>query len=222
VTHELTEHFGAWKSPSPFERPVGIYKLSASDHKTFATPDKANAILLVGSNLKLRDDDPAYPALKVGDEILGGGILNSRLATRIRQKDGLSYGVGSQLNADSLDPVGSFSVYAISAPQNTARVESDAKEEIARVLADGFTPSEISAAKSGILSARTVNRSSDAALARDLAEHLYLNRDFSWDADFEKGIDAATPAAIHKAMQHFIAPDQFVTIKAGDFNKSAN
>jgi zinc protease len=222
VTRELAEHFGAWKSPSPFERPVGIFKMTASDYKTFATPDKANAIFLVGSNLKLRDDDPAYPALKVGDEILGGGILNSRLATRIRQKDGLSYGVGSQLSADSLDPVGSFSIYAISAPQNTAKVESDAKEEIAKVLADGFTPSEISAAKSGILSARTVNRSSDAALARDLAEHLYLNRDFSWDADFEKGIDAATPEAIHKAMQHFIAPDQFVTIKAGDFTKSAN
>jgi zinc protease len=222
VTHELTEHFGDWKSPSPFARPVGVFKLSASDHKTFETPDKANAIFLVGSNLKLRDDDPAYPALKVGDEILGGGILNSRLATRIRQKDGLSYGVGSQVNADSLDPVGSFSIYAISAPQNTAKVESDAKEEIAKVLADGFTPSEISAAKSGILSERTVNRSSDAALARDLAEHLYLNRDFIWDADFEKGIDAATPDAVHKAMQHFIAPDQFVTIKAGDFGKSAN
>jgi zinc protease len=101
-------------------------------------------------------------------------------------------------------------------------VESDAKEELAKVLADGFTPSEVSAAKSGILSARTVNRSSDAALAKDLAEHLYLNRDFTWDADFEKGIDAATPDAIHKAMQHFIAPEQFVTVKAGDFSKSAN
>jgi zinc protease len=222
VTQELTNLFGTWRSPSPFERPVGIFKLTSSDYKTFATPDKANAIFLVGSNLKLRDDDPAYPALKVGDEILGGGLLNSRLATRIRQKDGLSYGVGSQLNADSLDPVGSFSIFAISAPQNTTRVESDAKEEIAKVLADGFTPSEITAAKSGILSARTVNRSSDAALARDLAEHLYLNRDFTWDADFEKGIDAATPDAVHRAMQHFIAPDHFVTIKAGDFSKPGN
>jgi zinc protease len=222
VTRELTDLLGAWSSPSPFTRPVGIFKATASDNKTFATPDKANAIFLVGSNLKLRDDDPAYPALKVGDEILGGGLLNSRLATRIRQQDGLSYGVGSQLNADSLDPVGSFSIYAISAPQNTAKVESDAKEELAKVLADGFTPSEVSAAKSGILSARTVNRSSDAALAKDLAEHLYLNRNFIWDADFEKGIDAATPEAIHKAMQHFIAPDQFVTVKAGDFSKPAN
>jgi zinc protease len=222
VTKQLTDLFGSWKSPSPYERPVGIYKSTSSDSEVFATPDKANAVFLVGSVLKLRDDDPDYPALKVGNEILGGGMLNSRLATRIRQKEGLSYGVGSQLNADSQDPIASFSIFAISAPQNTAKVESDTKEEIAKGLADGFTPAEITAAKSGILQSITVARSSDAALARDLAEHLYVGRDFTWDAKFEKDIDSATPDAIHTAMQRFIVPSQFVTVKAGDFAKSGN
>jgi zinc protease len=222
VTKLLTESLGSWKSPSPYERPVGLYKLTSSESKIFATPDKANSVFLVGSVLKLRDDDPEYPALKVGNEILGGGMLNSRLATRIRQKDGLSYGVGSQLSADSQDPIGSFSIFAISAPQNTAKVESDTKEEIAKGLAEGFTPAEITAAKSGILQSMTVARSSDAALARDLAEHLYLGRDFTWDAKFEKDLSAATPEVIQKAMQRFIVPSQFVTVKAGDFAKAGS
>jgi len=55
-------------------------------------------------------------------------------------------------------------------------------------------------------------------MARALAEHLYLNRDFAWDANFEKAIESATPDEIHKAMQHYIAPDRFVTAKAGDFH----
>ena len=59
-------------------------------------------------NLNVRDDDPDYPALVLGNYMLGGGFLNSRLATRIRQKDGLSYGVGSQLQASSLDKSGRF------------------------------------------------------------------------------------------------------------------
>ena len=222
VTKQLSESLGSWNSPSPYERPVGIYKLTSGGSNVFATPDKANAVFLVGSLLKLRDDDPEYPALKVGNEILGGGMLNSRLATRIRQKDGLSYGVGSQLNADSQDPIASFSIFAISAPQNTAKVESDAKEEIAKGLAEGFTAAEITAAKSGILQSMTVARSSDAALARDLADHLYLGRDFTWDAKFETDLSAATPEGIHKAMQHFIVPSQFVTMKAGDFAKAGN
>jgi hypothetical protein len=51
---------------------------------------------------------------------------------------------------------------------------------------------------------------------------LYLGRDFTWDAKFEKDLNAATPDAIHKAMQHFIVPSQFVTVKAGDFAKSGS
>jgi zinc protease len=217
VTAQLTEQLGGWKSPSRYERPVAIYKPTAGDSKTFATPDKASAVYSAASLLHIRDDDAQYPALRVGNEILGGGGLNSRLATRIRQKDGLSYGVGSQLHADALDPVGSFSIFAISAPQNAAKVESDAQEEIAKAIADGFTAEEITTAKSGILSAMTLSRSTDAALARDLAEHLYVNRDFSWDANFEQAIGSATPEAIHQALQHFIVADQFVTVKAGDF-----
>jgi zinc protease len=216
ATQVLAE-LGGWKSPSPFERAVAIFKPTSSDSKVFATPDKANAVYILAGLLKMRDDDPQYPALQVGNEILGGGILNSRLATRIRQKDGLSYGVGSQLHADALDAVGTFSIFAISAPQNTAKVETDTQEVMAKVIAEGFTAQEVTAAKSGILSAMTLNRSSDAALAGELVEHLFLNRDFTWDAGFEKAIDAATPDAIHKAMQEYVVPAHLLTVKAGDF-----
>jgi zinc protease len=217
ATKELTDLLAGWKSPSPYERAAAVYKPTVSDSKVFATPDKPNAMYLLAGLLKIRDDDPQYAPLIVGNEILGGGLLNSRLATRIRQKDGLSYGVGSQVHADALDAVGNFTIYAISAPQNTSKVESDTKEEMAKVLGSGFTAEEITAAKSGILSEMTLHRSSDAALAGELAGHLFLNRDFTWDAGFEKAIDSATPEAIHQAMQQFVVPDHFVTVKAGDF-----
>ncbi len=217
ASKQITDQFGGWKNPTPYERAVGVYKPTVSDSKVFATPDKPNAVYLLAGLLKIRDDDPQYPALEIGNEILGGGVLNSRLATRIRQKDGLSYGVGSQVHADALDPVGNFTIFAISAPQNTAKVESDTKEEVAKVLADGFTAEEVTAAKSGILSEMSLSRSNDAALAGELVGHLFLSRDFTWDAALEKAIDSATPDAIHKAMQEFVVPDHWVTVKAGDF-----
>jgi zinc protease len=71
-------------------------------------------------------------------------------------------------------------VYAISAPQNAIEVEVDVREELAKALNAGFTPSEIAAAKSGLLEARKVARSSDGQLAADLAQHLFLGRDFTW------------------------------------------
>ena len=44
----------------------------------------------------------------MGNYMLGGGFLNSRLATRIRVKEGLSYGVGSSLSLKSIEENGEF------------------------------------------------------------------------------------------------------------------
>ena len=62
------------------------------------TPDKANAVYFAGSVMPIRDDHPDYPALLIGNDIFGGGgALSSRLGDRVRQKEGLSYGVGSMM-----------------------------------------------------------------------------------------------------------------------------
>jgi zinc protease len=218
TTRLLQELFATWQSASPYQRAVGIYKATHSGSETIATPDKPNAVFISAGALNLSATDPNYPPLEVGNAILGGGFLNSRLAMRIRQQDGLSYTVVSSVKVDSQDPVGSFSVFAICAPQNIAKVEKDAREEIARALKDGFTAEEISAAKSGLLQSRVVARSSDNQLAGDLAEHLYLDRHYTWDAKFEQDIEKATPDAIQNALHRFIDPSQMITVKAGDIH----
>ena len=68
---------------------------------TIRTPDKANATYSAGLLFGMRDDDADYPALVLGNFILGGSTLSSRLGDRIRQKDGLSYGVSSGFNASA-------------------------------------------------------------------------------------------------------------------------
>ena len=218
VTQALQRNFGSWKSPGAYVRAAAVYKASVAKSETIDTPDKTNAVYYSNGTLRLRDDDPAYPALEIGNAILGGGFLNSRLATRIRQHDGVSYTVGTALSADPLDAVGSFSVYAICAPQNMGRVETDVHEELERALQAGFTAKEVANAKSGILQSRIVARSTDRALANVLASHLYLGRDFSWDAKFERSIAAATPEAIDAALRHYIDPQSLFTVKAGDFS----
>ena len=112
--------FGAWKSPARFERvKIGFQKI-APVNQTIETPDKQNAVFIAATRLHVSDKDPDYPALVMGNYMLGGGFLNSRLATRIRVKDGLSYGVGSSLSAKSNEEDGQFQAFAIAAPQNVA------------------------------------------------------------------------------------------------------
>ena len=221
ATQALQQSFASWKSASPYMRAPAVYKPSVGKSETIETPDKANAVFFSGGTLQLREDDPAYPPLQIGNAILGGGFLNSRLATRIRQHDGVSYTVGSDVQADPQDAVGSFYVYAICAPQNVSKVETDVHEEIDRALKSGFTAKEIADAKSGLLQSRIVARSTDRDLANDLANHLYLGRTFTWDEKFEKSISDATSEAIDAAMRRYVNPQDLFTVKAGDFSKPA-
>jgi zinc protease len=210
-----------WANKQPYARIPEVYKDIAPVNQSFETPDKANAFFVAGTNLNVRDDDPDYAALTLGNYMVGGGFLNSRLAVRIRQKEGLSYGVGSQLQAGSLDKSGIFVAFAIYAPQNVAKLEAAFKEEIARMLKDGFTADEVEAAKKGFLQSRQVSRAQDQELARRLTQFRYLNRTLAWDAELEKKIAALTPDEIAAAMRRHIDPSKFTIVKAGDFAKAA-
>jgi zinc protease len=219
LSQAATEIVGTWRSPEAYARIPQEYQDVAPTSMTIETPDKANAFFLAGLNLKLRDDDPRYPALVLGNYILGGGFLNSRLATRIRQKEGISYGVGSVVQANSLDSTTAFITYAIYAPENAARLEAAFREEVDRVLKDGFTDEEVKKAKEGWLQSRNVTRAQDNALAGQLSNSLFLGRTLAWDADLEHRVAELTPAQIDQAVRQYIDPSRLVVVKAGDFAK---
>ena len=219
LAQTVTAIFGDWASPQPFTRVPRELKPVAPTTISLETPDKANAFFLAGLTMPVQDADPDYPALVLGNYLLGGGFLNSRLAVRIRQKEGISYGVGSQVGAASLDRVGNFTTFAIYAPENAARLEAAFREELDRALRDGFTPEEVQAARAGWLQSQQVTRAQDASLSAQLGNGLFLDRTLAFDKAFEARIAALTPAAVHAAMQKYIDPTKLVIVKAGDFAK---
>jgi zinc protease len=217
VTHLVTERLGDWRSAQPYARVPQLYQNRPDTTIVIETPDKANAIFLAGMNLRIRDDDPDYAALVLGNYMLGGGFLNSRLAVRIRQKDGLSYGVASMVGAGTLDSSGTFMTYAIYAPQNVRRLETDFREEVARMLRDGFTAEEVQQAKAGWLQSREVTRAQDQQLASTLMGYLFYHRTLAYDADLERRVQALTPAQIDAVMRRYLDPAKFTIVEAGDF-----
>lgn len=211
--------FGDWKSSSVFARVPSEYNDVPGGKTVIKTPDKANAFFLSGMNLPVKDDDPTYPALVLGNYMLGGGFLNSRLAERIRQKEGISYGVGSGLFASSLDKAGVFEAYAIYAPENVGRLEAAYQEEVARVLKDGFTQDELDKARQGWLQQNELMRSRDAALAGTLTNDLFVGRTMAYDSTLEARVRGLTAADVNAAFRRYIDPAKFITVEAGDFDK---
>jgi zinc protease len=219
VEKAVKEAFGDWKSPAKYERIADDYKPVPSKTETINTPDKANASYVAGYGFSMRNDDPEYPAMTMGGYILGGGFLNSRLATRIRQKEGLSYTVRGSFTASPLDKDGGFNAFMIYNLENLSKLETAFKEEIDRAAKDGFTADELTAAKSGWLKSRKVNRTSDAGLAGTLSSYLFYGRDLTWDKKFEDNVQNLTLDQLNGTIKKHLDYSKMITVRAGDFEK---
>ena len=211
-----------WKSKLPYERiSRTVDKLPAPEMIKIPTPDKANAMYFAGLVMPLRDDAPEYPALIVGNDILGGSGFASRLMGRIREKEGLSYGVGSVFRATSLDQRSTFSIYAISNPENASKVVALAREEIDRFLKDGITDEELAESKRGYLQSQQASRGEDLKLAEVLANALFTGRTLKFQASIEEAVGKLTREQVQAAMQKHIDPSRLVNAVAGDLPELA-
>ncbi|MCB0687225.1 MAG: insulinase family protein [Saprospiraceae bacterium] len=211
------KNMSGWKKGLDYKRPTETVFSGKAMNEEIGTPDKANAMFLLTMEIPMRDDDPDYAALYVGNYLLGGGFLNSRLATRIRQQEGLSYGVGSFFNADGIDKEATFGGYAIYNPEVKEQLEKAFMTEIEKVRSDGFTQEELDAAKSGILQSNQVTRAQDQSLITILNNNMVYDRDMKYYADLDKKIQSLSLQEINEAFKKYIDPSKFNIVKAGDF-----
>ena len=210
--------FGGWKSPAPYVRVPTPYRPTTPVELRFETPDKANATIFGARRAQVRDLDPDYAALAVVDQMLGGSP-DSRLAMRLREKDGLSYSVGSFVQPGQIDDSGTVGMYAIFPPKELARVRDAFAQELARVLKDGFTAEEVAAAKRGLLEERRTNRAQDSVVASALVGQAFLGRTFAESARTDEAIEKVDVAAANAALRKYVVPGTIAWAFAGDFGK---
>ena len=110
-----TGFFGAWKSLSLFTCPIRT--AAEADGASESTPDKANAALFGRFPPQINDQNPDYPALIVADKILGASP-ESRIPDRVREREGLSYGIQTWVPIWSFEANTPLMLYAIYAPPN--------------------------------------------------------------------------------------------------------
>ena len=222
VQQALQSALAGWRQPAdgalPFTRiPRPLVDVAALRFVEI-TPDKANANLRGRLSLPLNDSDPEHVALTLANYIFGSGG-SSRLWTRIRETDGLSYDVRSVLSVNPQDLNSSWQLSAIFAPQNQPRVEVAVQQELARALDPGFTEAELAAAKKALLNFRRLSRAQDAVLAGQLAQDLYLGRRFQWAQQIDDALAAATLAQVNASWRKYIQPQKLVVGWGGDFKQ---
>jgi zinc protease len=220
VETKLSSILANWKSKVPYQR---VDVEPATDIKvpliSIETPDKANSVYFASQQYALRDDDPNYPALLMGNYVLGAGALSSRLGDRVRQKEGLSYRIASSLRANAIDEFAVLTITAIANPKNRDKVVKAIDEEIRKLIKEGITEKELTDSTQGFLQSLQLNRSRDAALAGLLVNNLFAGRDMEYYEKLEARIASLSVEEVNEAIEQYIAPDNLVIATAGDFSK---
>ncbi len=215
---KLNSIFSNWKSSKAYTRISSHANTDVKGERiTINTPDKKNAVYIAGVTAPVRDDDPDYEALLIGNYIMGGGPLSSRLADRVRKKEGLSYTAMSRFNADSIDERGMYMMFMISNPANTERVVETVAEEVDRMLDSGVTGEELDNAKESYLKNRRGSRANDARLAGLLLSNLETGRSLDFQQASDEKIETLSKDQVDSALKKMIDLERLLIVTAGDF-----
>jgi zinc protease len=182
----------------------------------FETPDKQNASLRMRQSLALTDRADDYPALLLANYLLGQGG-QSRLWLRIREREGLSYDVGSWIEWNPWEPGSWWQFRAIFAPDKLAAVETALREEMDRALREGFSAQEVTEGQGALLNLRRLSLAQDETLAQLLARQTWLGETMSRHAEISAALEALTPEQVSAALRRYLRPDSLVTGVGGDF-----
>jgi zinc protease len=213
------ELLGNWTNSAAFTRVPDPYQKTAAADRKIETPDKQNALYVAGMNIRMKDEDPDYAAMVIANYIFGGSGA-SRLFKRVRDKEGLSYGIGSGFNVPPKEDGATFNVYAISNPQNAPKVDASFRDELARTIRDGFTADEVAEAKKAWQEEQMVNRSDDYSLLSQLLGDERYGRTFQWQGQLEAKVAALTPDQVSAAFRKYVDPATMTFVRAGDFKRA--
>ena len=214
------ELFGSWKSPKPYAVVKKSWSKLAPVETVLEAPDKTSAYVYAVTPHSMDQQDPDYPAMVLADRIIGGDE-KSKLWVRIREKEGLSYGVNSTFRAGQQEKYGMFAAVASVKPENADKVEAAFKDEIAKVLSGGFSAEEVATAKNALMQQRQLDRSQDGTLVALFVSQAELGRTMQREIDLEKRILETSPEQLAAAFKKWIDPATIAYFKAGDFKKAA-
>lgn len=222
----LQQALGDWRAPAA--GPLAYQRIARplqplpqpAPRLQIATPDKANASFQAVLPLPLNDTHPDYAAMLLANHAFGAGSTG-RLWLRIRESEGLSYGVGSGVRWSQTDLHSRWVAGGSFAPGNLARMEAAWQQELQRSLAEGFSAAEIDEARNALLNLRRLGRAQDASLAAALQANAHLGRRFALSQQVDEQLAALRPEQVNAVWRRYIQAAGIATAWAGDFKGAA-
>lgn len=177
-------------------------------------PDKSNVDVRMGHALPIRRDHEDYPALYVGNYILGGDFA-ARLMATIRDEKGLTYHIGSGLSGITTHYAGYWQVSITLSHERLEEGISATKELIRRFIEEGATEDELDTKKTTITGSYTVGLATTRRLAQSILTNAERGFDVSYLDRFPEEIRALTLEDVNTTVQRYLDPDALHEALAG-------
>ena len=174
-------------------------------------PSKQTHLML--AELGIDRQDPDWPALSLGNQILGGGAFGTRLMSEVREKRGLTYGVYSVFSP--MQVRGPFMINL----QTRAELSEGTLKLVEDILADylksGPTQQELDDAKRELAGSFPLSNASNASIVGQLGAIGFYNLPLTWLEDFMQQSQALTVEQVKTAMNKHLAADKLVIVTVG-------
>ena len=218
----LESTFGKWNSKSKYVKAYPAVQTSTKQDKIINIADKENAAAVGIINLKMNRNHPDYPALVIANEMIGsGGFLSARIPMRLREKEGISYGAGSYLTVanDPKNENSTWGYYAFLNPTKRKQVEDAVKDEIQKVLKEGFTADELKTNIASWKTGRVTNLGSDGTLIGLSNGYLLNGTPFDDFSSLEEKVEKLEVKQVNEVVKKYFDLNKLTSIYTGTFSK---
>ncbi len=214
IDRALGAGFAGWqggKRPGPAQPATA---LAAAKTEKVAMPGKTSVSVIVGQPSTLRFSHADYPALNMATSVLGSGFFSARLLDIIRNREGLTYGIGARLSADTYAD-GSWYIQGTFAPDLLEKGAASTRRELTRFFAEGLTAEELANFKVTLTGSYKVALATTGGLATTILNSIQRGMGLEWVDEFPRRVQALTLPEVNGAIKKYLNPETMVTVLAG-------
>lgn len=175
--------------------------------------EKPSVTVVIGQATGLRYSDPDYQALRIGTAVLGSG-LTGRLMAHVRDTEGLTYGISSNLSNDTYNG-GDWRISATFAPELLQKGLESTRRELQLWYEKGISAEELEHRKSDMIGTFKVNLATTTGVANQLLITAERGYDPGFLDAFPDLINQLTTEQVNTAIKKYLDPKKMVLIEAG-------
>jgi zinc protease len=167
-----------------------------------------------GVPIRLPVSSPEAVQLEVANEIFGGETFMSRLLSNVRDREGLTYGVGSKVWGDAAVKT-AFVITGWFTPSVVSRGLASVEAQLRSYCAAGPMRDELRDAQQYLMGAYKIRLATTQGLADKVLACAEQGRDLGSIDRYCEDIESVTLDQVSQALRKYVRPSRFVTVLAG-------